>query len=300
MKTSEIQIRDPFIFTDHDANMYYLFGTTDPNCWIGPFYGFDCYKSADLENWEGPIAAFRPKSDFWGKQNFWAPEVHQFNGLFYMFATFKAEGAYRATQILVAQDVTGPYEPLTDRPITPDNWMCLDGTLHVDKTGNPWVVFCHEWVQTHNGSIWAMQLSADLTHPVSKPIFLFNASEGAWVRESSWPEQDARYKFPTYVTDGPSLHRLRNGTLVMLWSSLGEKGYAMGISRSESGDITGPWVHNPEAVWAEDGGHGMIFSTLEGELMLTFHTPNNTPDERAIFVAIEETEHGIKLIGDTK
>jgi arabinan endo-1,5-alpha-L-arabinosidase len=91
MKTNEIQIRDPYIFSDQKENIYYLFGTTDKDCWRGPGQGFDCYKSRNLREWDGPIPAFRPSSHFWGKENFWAPEVHEFNGRFYMFASFKAE-----------------------------------------------------------------------------------------------------------------------------------------------------------------------------------------------------------------
>ncbi|MCA9961997.1 MAG: family 43 glycosylhydrolase, partial [Anaerolineales bacterium] len=78
MKTSDIQIRDPYIYTDQQEKMYYMFGTTDQDCWRGPGQGFDCYKSNDLQQWEGPIPAFRPTNDFWGKENFWAPEVHKF------------------------------------------------------------------------------------------------------------------------------------------------------------------------------------------------------------------------------
>ncbi|MBE2225001.1 MAG: family 43 glycosylhydrolase [Anaerolineae bacterium] len=295
MKTCDIQIRDPYIYTDQKEKIYYMFGTTDHDCWRGSGQGFDCYKSTDLQDWEGPIPAFRPSSQFWGKENFWAPEVHKFNEKFYMFATFIAEKRYRATQILVATEVSGPYIPLVDEPITPPNWQCLDGTLYQDESGNPWIVFCHEWVQIHNGAIYAMRLAADLKKAVDPPIFLFNASEAPWVKKSDWPEKGAKYHFPTYVTDGPFLHRLQDGTLIMLWSSIGTKGYAMGVSRSESGQISGPWHHDPDPIWAEDGGHGMIFETFEGELMLTFHSPNQSPDERAVFVNIEEKDDGIQL-----
>jgi arabinan endo-1,5-alpha-L-arabinosidase len=212
-----------------------------------------------------------------------------------MFASFKAEKRYRGTQILMAKDVFGPYTPLTDKPVTPTDWQCLDGTFYVDEDGNPWIVFCHEWVQIHNGSICAMRLTTDLKEAVGRPVFLFNASEAPWVRESDWPEKDAKYRFPTYVTDGPFLHRLGDGTLMMLWSSIGSKGYAMGVSRSESGQVSGPWLHDPEPIWAEDGGHGMIFETFEGQLMLTFHSPNQSPNERAVFVEIEEKNGGIQL-----
>ena len=158
MKTSDIQIRDPFIYLDQKEKTYYMFGTTDHDCWYSPGQGFDCYRSKDLEEWDGPIPAFRPSSQFWGKENFWAPEVHKFNEKFYMFASFKAEKRYRGTQILIADDVIGPYIPLTADPITPKDWQCLDGTLYVDEDGNPWIVFCHEWVQIHNGAICAMRL----------------------------------------------------------------------------------------------------------------------------------------------
>jgi arabinan endo-1,5-alpha-L-arabinosidase len=39
----------------------------------------------------------------------------------------------------------------------------------------------------------------------------------------------------------------------------------------------------------------MIFETFEGQLMLAFHSPNQTPDERAVFVEIEEKKGGIQL-----
>jgi hypothetical protein len=183
-----------------------------------------------------------------------------------MFASFKADVGYRGTHILVSDSIAGPYAPLTDGPITPPDWQCLDGTLHVDDEGRPWIVFCQEWVQVHNGAMFAMPLSADLKQAAGRPVFLFNASEGPWVRQMGWPDASAPYRFPTYVTDGPFLHRLGKGTLAMLWSSRGVSGYAMGVALSESGQITGPWRQQAEPLWAQDGGHGMIFRTFEGRL----------------------------------
>ncbi len=295
MKTHEIQIRDPFVVPVPGEGVYYLFGTTDKNCWGGPGTGFDCFKSRDLNDWEGPIPAFRPPPSFWGTQNFWAPEVHGFRDRYYMFASFKAPGRYRGTQILCADRPAGPYLPLTDGPVTPADWECLDGTLHVDADGNPWIVFCHEWVQVHNGAMVAMRLSPDLKTAAGRPVFLFNASEAAWVNHPAWPEDAGKMRFPTYVTDGPFLFRTRGGVLLMLWSSSGYKGYAMGMARSESGTVTGPWRQEPEPLWAEDGGHGMIFRGFDGRLFVTFHTPNDTPRERPVFIEIEDMGDGIRL-----
>jgi arabinan endo-1,5-alpha-L-arabinosidase len=70
----EIQIRDPFILPVEGEEMYYMYGTTDPNCWGERGTGFDVYRSADLEHWEGPFEAFRPNVDFWADRHYWAPE----------------------------------------------------------------------------------------------------------------------------------------------------------------------------------------------------------------------------------
>ena len=300
MKTCDIQIRDPFIVSEAPERCYYLFGTTDTTCWGGPGVGFDCYRSTDLNEWEGPIPAFRPPPSFWGTQNFWAPEVHRYNSRYYMFASFKAEHRYRGTQILCAAHVAGPYLPLTAGPVTPPDWECLDGTFHLDSAGNPWIVFCHEWVQVHNGAIYAMRLSPDLKAAAGRPVFLFNAAEAPWVVRPSWPDKPDQLRFPTYITDGPFLFHNRNGCLLMLWSSVGTQGYAMGIARSESGNVTGPWHQEAAPLWAKDGGHGMIFRKFDGRQFVTFHTPNNTPNERASFHEIEDTETGIRLKSETQ
>lgn len=295
MKTNDIHIRDPFIVPEPEEGSYYLFGTTDKNCWKGTGQGFDCFRSKDLCLWEGPIPAFRPPPTFWGRENFWAPEVHRFNDRYYMFASFKADRRYRGTQILFSTHVAGPYVPLADGPVTPADWECLDGTLHADPDGSPWIIFCQAWVQVHNGAIYAMRLSMDLKKPAGRPVFLFNASEAPWVCRPSWPEEEGKLRFPTYVTDGPFLFRNRNGILLMLWSGFGSKGYAMGIARSESGTVAGPWRQDAVPFWAEDGGHGMIFRGFDGRLFVTFHTPNKTPKERPVFIEIEDTDTGIRL-----
>jgi len=296
MRTRDIQIRDPFVLPDDSSGRYYLFGTTDADCWKGPGQGFDCYRSRDLLEWEGPFQAFRPPPGFWATMNFWAPEAHLFRGRYYLFASFCAPERYRGTQILVSDRAEGPYVPQGDAPVTPADWQCLDGTLHVDAAGLPWIVFCHEWVQVHNGSICAMRLSEDLAKAVSRPLHLFNASEAAWVKHPGWPEATARMRFPCYVTDGPFLHRSREGRLFMLWSSIGHEGYAMGIAHSTSGAVEGPWVQEAKPIWGKDGGHGMVFRGFDGTLYMTLHTPNQTPHERALFVPVEEREGSLRLV----
>lgn len=301
--TPEIQIRDPFLIVD--AGRYWLFGSTDRDIWRGPGTGFDCWSSEDLVTWMGPVPAWRPPDGFWGTTQYWAPEVHRYADAFYLFATFGAsvecagtvDGSrvVRRSQVFRAETVAGPYLPWSDGPITPDGWQCLDATLHIDADGRPWTVFCHEWQQVHDGGIWAQRLTDDLRRPTGRPQFCFTASEAPWVRPLALPPQKRR-ALPCFVTDGPFAHRCADGTLLMLWSSHTDAGYAMGVSRSLSGLITGPWVHQPSPLVDAGCGHGMVVRGLDGRLLVTYHEPNTTPDERLVVRHVVEEAGTLRLV----
>ncbi|PZD93216.1 glycoside hydrolase [Paenibacillus sambharensis] len=287
LSLSEINLRDPFILTDERTGAYYLYGTDGATAWSGKPTGFDVYISRDLVSWEGPEPAFRPDEDFWSDRHYWAPEVHQWNGRCYMFASFKSEQQTRGTSILVSDSPVGPFIPLFGgKPVTPDGWECLDGTLHADDEGQPWMVFCREWVEVKDGEMYAVRLSPDLSRADGDPILLFKASDAPWA-VAVGDNKDS------YITDGPYMHRLPDGELVMLWSSAGEQGYTMGLARS-SGGIEGPWTQDAQPVFAKDGGHGMLFRTFEGELCLTIHIPNANPQERPVIFKVKE--EGSRLV----
>lgn len=280
LNRNEIKIRDPFIVVENDT--YYMFGTTD-NCWEYPASSFSYYKSIDLEHFDGPYTAFERSQDFWADMNFWAPEVHRYAGKYYMFATFYARDKRRrrGTQILASDTIQGPYLPISDSPVTPAGWECLDGTLFL-QDGKPYLVFCHEWLQVFDGTICAMELSSDLTAAISKPTTLFSASEAGW--PASHEKKDDK---PCYVTDGPFFYTNSKNELIMLWSSFHNGKYAIGQSISKEG-LFGPWKHIQSPLYSNDGGHGMVFETLDNRLMLSIHKPNTTPYERAEFIELIE------------
>lgn len=289
LKNTDIHIRDPFVLPIASEQQYYLYGTVGAHTWADFALGVDYYTSADMQNWEGPFPAFRPPAGFWSDRNFWASEVHIYRGRYYMFASFKAEGVCRGTQILAADGPQGPFLPISEGPVTPRDWECLDGTLFVDADDQPWIVFCHEWVQVGDGEVCAMPLSDDLTRSVGEPRLLFHASEAPWALELNSKGRRG------YVTDGPWLRRLTDGGLIMLWSSFGTGGYTVGIARSASGDIRGPWQQLPEPLYAGDGGHCMVFRAFDDRLWLALHRPNGFPDERPYFIPLRETELAIEI-----
>jgi hypothetical protein len=306
----DIRMRDPFVL-EVPSGGYVLFGTTDTNLWGGPATGFDCYTSEDLETWDGPVPAFRPDADFWADTQFWAPEVHVHDGRYFLFATFAStdpKAGPRGVQVLVADKPTGPYAPWSDGPVTPRDLPCLDGTFFVDDDETPWLVYSRgaEGVPggapgPADGEMYAVRLTSDLRHAEGSPVLLFRASAAPWSKPLWFPEgveppeQLNLAKDPLF-TDGAFLVRAPKGGLLLLWSSFGEEGYAMGVATSRTGLVTGPWIQQDEPLWARNGGHGMVFTDPRGDRRLAFHWPNDTPNERVKLVGVEVSESGLELI----
>lgn len=281
MKLEDIHIRDPFILNEQGT--YYLYGTRGPTCW-GEQNGIDAYVSDDLENWEGPFEVFHKSEGFTEDRCYWAPEVHRYQGSYFMFATFdSSERKRKGTMILKAAQPLGPFHPHSKGFVTPQEWNCLDGTFYLSKEGVPYMVFCHEWLDLIDGDISYVQLSADLKTAVSEPVTMFSASEAKpWVRSVSMEETG-----DSYVSDGPFMYRKKNGELLMLWATYGVNGYVEAIARSDNGEIEGKWTIDQKPLFDRDGGHGMIFADAHGKEYLVLHQPNDTPNERPVLIACD-------------
>lgn len=277
LKKNEINIRDPFILP-YDGR-YYLYGTR-----VGDPTGFDVFVSEDLENFTVPKTVFEANNYFWGTTDFWAPEVHFYNGKFYMFATFKGDGYSRGCAILVSDKPDEVFEEHSNGAVTPQNWECLDGTLYVDRDGTPYMVFCHEWQQIGDGTVCAVKLSKDLKGADGDVFELWKASDASWMENLSWGPHKVNF-----VTDGPYLLS-EKGQLISLWSSFNSNGYVVAIARSNNGSIKGQWSIDDSLVLDKDGGHGMIFETFEGQCKFAFHYPNENKQEKPCFKDIEKED----------
>jgi beta-xylosidase len=288
LRLPEMDIHDPCILADKPSQTYYLY-TSAPTPRTGQNRtGTFAYKSKDLATWEGPFLVFVCPDDSWAdpKVTAWAPEVHAYQGKYYLFTTLHnpqkplptlvpaRPNSLRATTISVSDSPEGPFKLIKkDAPVTPPNFMTLDGTFYVDPAGKPWLVYAHEWIQKIDGTIEAQPLKDDLSAAAGAPIFLFKGSDAPWLDEQAVPNA----KSAIYVTDGPEFFRTKTGQLLMLWSSyernsFGLDGYVETIARSKTGDLKGPWEQLPPLV-RNDSGHGMLFRTFEGKLMLVLHQP---------------------------
>lgn len=296
LKREDILVRDPYILV-HDGK-YYMYGTC-----LSQGKGYGCCVSEDLENWSDRIQIFTPEDNSDMEADFWAPECHYYNGSFYLFATYRSKASgKRGTAIFKSDSPTGPFELWSDGHITPKEIDCIDGTLYIDKNGQPWMVYVNEWTSSPDevGEMAAAKLSEDFKSFISEPIMLFRARNHIWTTGR--------------VTDGPAFYRTENGRLIMLWSNFSESGgYAVGMAVSDNGEIDGNWIHYPEAFYERgdffeyDGGHPMIFRTLDGQLTMSIHAPNGETNgvfETSRFFELEDMGSMLKIkdkytFGDT-
>ena len=267
-----IVLSDPCILPDPATQTYYMTGT-----------GGKLWKSKDLKFWDGPytVAETDPQSWMGPKPSIWAAELHLYKGKYYYFATFTNHdllvGTYRgnklerrASHVLVADKAEGPYRPMADETYLPEDKLTLDGTFWVDTDGKPYMVYCHEWLQNWDGTIEKIELKPDLSGSVGEGKLLFRASDSPWSREVIHGDT-----LPNRVTDGPWLFRTQTGRLGMLWTSWVYGDYTQGVAYSESGTLDGPWIQEAEPVTPPNFGHGMLFRTFDGRLLMSVHSHQN-------------------------
>lgn len=283
IKTGIRSFRDPFVLVTDGA--YYLYGTDVLHGWDDCTWG--CYKNCgELSGkWEKVPSPIYEKPEH-ALKNCWAPEVHAYNGAYYMLASyFSSDINHRGCTILRSLSPEGPFVEITDGVITPRDWDCIDGTLYIDGQGAPWLVFVHEWTSTPDkvGTMAVARLTDDLSALASEPRELFRADSPSWTSHG--------------CTDGPFIYKTVDGQLLMLWSNFIGKSYTVGIARSKDGRIDGEWTHDEKLLFSKeisgdkDGGHGMIFRDRKGDLYLSIHSPNiATAEEKeeVIFVPVVE------------
>ncbi len=293
MNTNEINIRDPYVLLH--GGKYYLYGTRSYSCW-GPADGFDCYVSTDLENWEGPFEIFHRPDGFFADRSYWAPECYYHEGRFYLLVTLGAEDRKKGIYVLTSDNPMGPFVAHSDKPLTPKDWACIDGSLYFGDNGIPYLLFSHSFEDNRDGEMCVLELSGDLCEAVSDPRLIFNAVEAPWATPIPFAKDEFHIDDDVYFTDGPCVRKLSDGALSILWASWSERGYAVGQAISPSGDIYGPWEHLEQKLFPENGGHGMLFESMGGQLLYTLHYPNDRFKEHPIFEKVIENKGILKLV----
>jgi len=296
VKLADLRAQDVDIFPDKKTKTYYMVASV--------FGGVCAWTSTNLLDWQGPKTIFWTPPDIWGDiqtAGIWAPELHEYNGKYYLFLTFDSRHLFgeqwhdwrprvmRGSQILWGDSPTGPFHAFTNHSTTPTNMMTLDGTFWVED-GIPYMVFCNEWVQISDGTVEYMPLKDDLSDAAGPPKRMFRGSSAKW---SELIEAGG------HVTDGPYIWQGKTGKLYCIWSSRAhDQRYELGVAISDSGKLAGPWRQEAQPLYGDYGGHGMIFNTFDGKLMMVLHSPDGggSGPRRPHLFYIEDTGKTLKIV----
>lgn len=205
----DIFVRDPYFVRAEKGWLLFL---SHDKAADDSYEGVDVCFSADGVLWSEPQPALRQPVQ---NRTYWATEIHPWQGAWYMFVTLTGvmpgcgidtplgNEMIRGTWIFRSEKPEGPYKAWTEGPIQPMEHLTLDGTLYVSPEGKPYMVYCHEWLQVKDGTVEAVEMSADLKQAASEPFVLFNASDAPWSTGMYVAEAlGIRFDCTCRVTDG--------------------------------------------------------------------------------------------------
>ncbi len=223
---------------------------------------FPLLHSRDLIHWElkGPVFSERPE---WAKSNFWAPEIAENNGTYFIYYTARHRESNRlAVAVATSSHPGGPY--VDHGPLVMEEEGSIDAAPYTDADGVRWLLWKNDGNSVRKPTpIWLQRLSDDGLKLVG---------ERRQILTNDTPWEGA-------VVEGPFV--LRHGDYYYLFYSGGaccgrECTYALGVARAKS--MAGPWEKAPtNPILATNDtwrcpGHGSIVTDPQGRFWLLYHS----------------------------
>lgn len=265
-RPSDIHLGDPYVLRVDST--YYMYGTHD-------YGGFQVWESDDLENWDSLGYAYTRPENSWGTDAFWAPEVHPYQGRYYMMYSAKGpdrEAGYKLC-LAVADHPAGPFTDLRTPWLSWDGWKTIDAHLFVDRDSVPYLYFNRVGIKGKGKQMWGViyvvRLSDDLMHAETEP------------REVVRAEQDWEAADPTYNSNAnEGAYVFREGdTYHLTYSSGHYKSPLYGIGLATATSPYGPWrKYDGNPLYSTDKargisgpGHNSFTTTRDGRRMIVYH-----------------------------
>jgi beta-xylosidase len=309
-----VEFGDPYILKASDG-IYYMVGTG------GVEDGFKMYSSTDLKEWNDEGSIYQGNTDSsWCVANFWAPELYEHNGKFYLF--YSADWRENPTNelenfligVAVSENPTGPYTDLYNRPIFDPGYPIIDANLWFenDRVYLYYSRACYkhpveselaEWARSEGlfdeieeSWIYGVEMKPDFSGVIGEPKLLLRPPVSMDDEQAEWESRS--------VTSGEVNRRWTEGSYIfkkndlyyMMYSAnfYGGEHYAVGYATAEH--PLGPFAkaHNNPVLEknTEKGGivtgtgHNSITWSPNGEEMLcVYHGyTSETGENRVVFI----------------
>lgn len=245
---------DPFVLQASDGK-FYCYAT------FGGGVGFPVWVTEDFQNWQYHGLAYRPTDNCWGEDLFWAPEVMEYQGKYYMYYTSRSKtGQYLCLGLAISDSPLGPFIDVGDQPLLDLGYAILDSNVLIDDDGKKYLYFVYDWTQRiqdnrNESQIYVIRLSDDMKSVVGEPELLLRPDQG-------WDEYQC-------INEGPEILK-HNGKYYLIFSGNGYGPlYALGYAVSDS--PMGPFVKAEENPILDDTeevsgpGHNGVFKSPDGK-----------------------------------
>lgn len=316
-----VELADPYVLKMKDGR-YYMYGTGG-----AAKNGFAAYSSTDLVNWkdEGQVYYAANKngwSDSTAAWNgaYWAPEVYEYKGRFYMF--YSAQWRKNPNKelenfhigVAVADKPTGPFIDLNDRPVFDPGYPVIDANVLFDN-GRFYLYYsrcCYKHPVESEVASWAKQkgwfdaieeswvygveLKPDFSGVIGEPVLLLRPPVKMDDQQAEWESRSVTSKEVNRRWTEGSVAFRKGSTYYMMYSAnyFGGKNYAVGYATSKS--PLGPFTKaannpvlqkNTEKGGVVTGtGHNSITYSPDGkEMLCVYHARTSaTGDKRVVFI----------------
>jgi beta-xylosidase len=295
-----VKFGDPYILLANDCN-YYMYGTSECQ-------GFEAYKSSDLATWESCGIVYKGGTESqWNKDCFWAPEVYEKDGKYYMFYSANAkenpnnEGENFHIGIAVADNPAGPFKDLYNHPLFNPPYPVIDANVLFDTDGKCYLYFsrcCYKHPvdseiaqkakaegfcdEVEESWVYGVELKADFSEIIGEPVLLLAPPKKIDDVQSEWESRSVTSKeVNRRWTEGSFIFK-DNGTY-----------YAVGYATAKS--PLGPFTKSASNPVLQENvskggsvmgtGHNMVLVDKDSTRYCVYHGRMKTnPDERVVFI----------------
>jgi beta-xylosidase len=325
----DVQFGDPYILRT-TGGTYYMYGTG-----AGAENGFVAYSSGDLINWkrEGQVYYGNNKNG-WGENAYWAPEVYERNGKYYLFysAQWKVNPGNELENfkigVAVADQPTGPFIDVQNKPVFDPGYPIIDANVLFTEDGRTYLYYsrcCYKHAVESEVAKWArkkgwfneveeswvygVEMKSDFSGVIGEPVLLLRPPVKMSDPQATWESRSVTSKeVNRRWTEGSCIFK-KDDTYYMMYSAnyFGGKNYAVGYATSKS--PLGPFkkaANNPvlQKNTATGGivtgtGHNSVTYSPDGKTMLcVYHgRTSKTGDERVVFIdKMKITKNGVLMV----
>ncbi|MGE5518691.1 MAG: glycoside hydrolase family 43 protein [Candidatus Dadabacteria bacterium] len=318
----KVALGDPYVLKVPNGK-YYMYGTGG-----GAVHGFSAYSSSDLVNWkpEGQVY-FGDNKNGWGIVDstwdgaYWAPEVFQVKGKYYMFysAQWKNNPDHEVENfrigVAVADKPTGPFVDMMNRPVFDPGYPILDADVLFDKDGRTYLYYsraCYkhpvkseiaDWAkekgwynEVEESWVYGVELKPDFTGVIGKPFLLLHPPVSMKDKQSEWESRSVTsHEVNRRWTEGSFIFK-KGETYYIMYSAnfFGGKNYAVGYATSRN--PLGPFIkasNNPVleknvdkgGIVTGTGHNSLTYSPNGKEMFCVYHgRTTTTGNERVVFI----------------